>query len=146
MSNKCYECDSEMNEVRRVEPVNIRGEKIEVVFEYLQCPSCGEEYEVKRPDYDPLNEAYRIYRNRKDLLQPEEIRNFRESLKLSQHEMSAALGISVSALDQYENGALQTEAMDKAIRYYMEDRQRLMRRVRRRPELSKEKNAMRYPI
>ena len=99
MSNVCFECDSDMIQVRRTEPVTVRGEKIEVEFEYLQCPNCGEEYEVSRPDNDPLDRAYRIYRERKGLLQPEDIRGFREDLQLSQREMSAILGIGVGEGD-----------------------------------------------
>lgn len=144
MRHICFECDSDMIQVRRVEPVDIRGERIDVEFEYLRCPNCGEEYEVQRPDYDPLAQAYRIYRTRKGLLQPEEILSFREGLRLSQRDMSAILGIGVATLNRYENGALQTEAMDKAIRYYMDDPRRIMDRIKGHPELVKEKIAMRF--
>ena len=58
--------------------------------------------------------------------------------------MSAILGIGVATLNRYENGALQTEAMDKAIRYYMDDPQRIMDRIKRHPELVKEKIVMRF--
>lgn len=141
MSNVCFECDSDMIQVRRTEPVTVRGEKIEVEFEYLQCPNCGEEYEVSRPDNDPLDRAYRIYRERKGLLQPEDIRGFREDLQLPQREMSAILGIGVATLNRYENGALQTEALDKAIRYYREDPRRILARLKEQPGLVKKKTA-----
>lgn len=141
MSNVCFECDSDMIQVRRTEPVTVRGEKIEVEFEYLQCPNCGEEYEVSRPDNDPLDRAYRIYRERKGLLQPEDIRGFREDLQLSQREMSAILGIGVATLNRYENGALQTEALDKTIRYYREDPRRILARIKEQPGLVKRKTA-----
>ena len=67
MRHICFECDSDMIQARRVEPVDVRGERIDVEFEYLRCPNCGEEYEMQRPDYDPLAQAYRIYRTRKRL-------------------------------------------------------------------------------
>ncbi len=48
--------------------------------------------------------------------------NFGRNLDYTQKEMSEILGIGIASLNRYENGALQTEAMDKTIRYYMDEK------------------------
>jgi len=70
--------------VEKVEEIDIRGETIPIHMEYYHCEECGEDFEIPRPDYDPLDAAYREYRNRKGMLQPEEIKKFRKELGLTQ--------------------------------------------------------------
>ncbi len=118
----CPNCekDTEQRFVNKVEEINIRGEMIPVQMEYYHCGECGEDFEIPRPEYDPLEKAYREYRRRKGLLQPEEIKKFRKELGLTQKEWSEILGIGIATLNRYENGALQSEAHDQIIRLCMQ--------------------------
>ncbi|MCX6053488.1 MAG: DUF4065 domain-containing protein [Chloroflexi bacterium] len=118
MTALCPNCEKETEQkfIDRVEEINIRGEMIPIHMEYFQCEECGEDFEIPRPDYDPLDTAYREYRNRKGMAQPEEIKIFRKELGLTQKELSKILGIGIATLNRYENGALQSESHDQAIR------------------------------
>lgn len=118
----CPDCEkeTEQKKINTIEEIDIRGELIPVSLEYYQCAECGENYEIPRPDYDPLDEAYHEYRSRKGMVQPGEIINFRKELGLTQKEMSGIFGIGIATLNRYENGALQTEAHDQIIRLCMQ--------------------------
>ena len=133
------EIETEQRYIDKVEEINIRGELIPVHLKYYQCERCGEDYELPRPDYDPLDTAYREYRNRKGLVQPEALKKFRKALGLTQKEFSQILGIGIATLNRYENGALQSEAHDQIIRLCMQPGN-LLNIINNKPEILSEKS------
>src|SRR4030066_632258 len=124
MNGFCPNCEKESSLilVRKTEEFNVRGVAIPVEVEYYQCQECGEEFEIPKSDYDPYEIAYREYRNRKGMVQPEGMREFRIKHGLTQKEFSKLLGIGIATLNRYENGALQSEAHDRSIKLAMEPR------------------------
>jgi len=124
MKGICPNCEkeTELELVQKVEDIKVRGEVIRVEVKYYKCKSCGEEFEDPRSDEDPLDKAYREYRRRHGMMQPEEIREFRKRFGLTQNEMSRLLGWGGATLSRYENGALQDETHEKALRLAMEPR------------------------
>ena len=63
-------------------------------------------------DDENLRQAYRIYRQRHNLLQSEEIKAIREQSGLSQKAFAEKLGVRENAITRCERGALQTEALN----------------------------------
>ncbi len=124
MNGFCPNCEKESTLllVQKAEEFNVRGEIISVETEYYQCQECGEEFENSKSAIDPYEIAYREYRARKGLLEPEAIRNFRIKHGLTQKEFSGLLGIGIATLNRYENGALQSEAHDRVIKLTMKPR------------------------
>jgi len=122
MMRICGSCEKETRHelVRTPESVAVRGEPIEVEVEYHKCADCGEESLDLNSDYDHLAEAYTIFRRRHGMIQPEEIRAFRKRYGLTQGELSRLLGWGETTLSRYENGALQDETHDTALRLAME--------------------------
>jgi len=121
MNGFCPNCEKETKQqlVQREEKINIRGEVIPIQLEYYHCEECQADYEIPHPDYDPLDAAYKEYRHRKEMVQPEEVIKFRKNLGLTQKELSELLGIGIATLNRYENGALQSESHDQMIRFSM---------------------------
>jgi len=124
MKGICPHCEKEtkLELVRSVEEIKVRGEPIKVEMEYFKCKKCGEEFEDPRSDDDPLDKAYREYRRLHGMVQPEEIRTLRKKYGLTQGEMSNLLGWGGATLSRYENGALQDETHERALRLAMEPR------------------------
>jgi putative zinc finger/helix-turn-helix YgiT family protein len=139
MNAFCPNCEKETEQkfVDKVEEINIRGEIIPIHMEYYLCKECGEDFEIPHPEYDPLDAAYREYRNRKGMVQPEEIKNFRKQLGLTQKELSKIIGIGIATVNRYENGALQSEAHDQAMRLCMQPAN-LLKILESKPELLSE--------
>ena len=123
MINFCPFCEKEtkIEKIMVTEKLDIRGESISVERIYYHCDQCDEEFEVHTDDYDPFDTAYRGYRRRKGWVQPEEIKEFRENLGLTQKQFSDLLGIGIATLNRYENGALQSEASNRMISLSMDD-------------------------
>jgi len=124
MKGICPKCEKEtdIELVRKIEEIKVRGESIEVETEFYKCLVCGEEFEDPRSDDDPLDKAYREYRRRHGMVQPEEIRQLRKRYGFTQSEMSSLLGWGGATLSRYENGALQDEAHGKILHLITEPR------------------------
>lgn len=106
---ECPDCEIERaliyGEVSEV--LNVRGENIEVASKIYYCPE-GEHYFYDVEDEeDKFEFAYREYRKRKGLLQPEEIRQIREQYGLSQKNFARLLGWGDITIHRYESGAIQ---------------------------------------
>ncbi len=141
MKGICPNCEkeTELEVVQNVENIKVRGEMIKVEAKYYKCKNCGEEFEDPRSDGDPLDKAYREYRRRHGMLQPEEILESRKKFGLTQNEMSRLLGWGGATLSRYENGSLQDETHEKALRLAMDPRN-LLKLIRESPDaLPKEK-------
>lgn len=121
MKGICPNCEkeTELELVRTREMVEVRGEPIEVNAEFFKCTECGAEFENTRGP-DSLALAYREYRHRHEMLQPEQIRDWRKQYGLTQKELGQLLGWGGVTLSRYENGALQVEAHEKILRLAME--------------------------
>lgn len=134
MNTDCPNCGKQdsLTLIREVEEFNIRGESIPVEVEYYRCEACGEEMMPLRMENDPLEQAYREYRRRKGMVQPEEIREFRQKFGLTQKEYSELLGIGVASLSRYENGALQEQSHDHILRFSMQP-ENLLRLIEEKP-------------
>jgi len=117
MKGVCPNCEkiSELEHIITTEELNIRGELITVKVEYYKCTECGEEFEDPGSKDDPLDRAYREYRRKHGMIQPEEIREIRKRYGLTQQELSKLIGWGGATLSRYENGALQDEAHDRIL-------------------------------
>ena len=118
MMGFCPHCEKEVEVVRTEveEEFDIRGERIPVSSTYLKCLDHGHLFEDPGSDEDPIDEAYRQYRARKNMLQPEEIVGIRAKYGLTQNDLSKLLGWGGATLSRYENGALQSASHDKLLR------------------------------
>lgn len=106
----CPECLEEQSftEVSYDETFNVKQEEITVNSSYLRCTECKEEILIPGKEDDNIKQAYDIYRIRKNLLFPEQIKKIRKSYNLSQRTLAKILGWSHATLSRYETGALQS--------------------------------------
>jgi putative zinc finger/helix-turn-helix YgiT family protein len=117
----CPYCEEqrEVEVVKKIEKVDIRGELIEVSASHYKCKKCGGEFEDPKGGYDFVEKAYEEYRRRHGLMQPSEMKGFRKKYGLTQAELSKLLGWGLVTLSRYENGALQDDVHDKMMRLAM---------------------------
>lgn len=134
MKGICPFCEKErtLNSVRSTEPIKVRGEIFEVESNYLKCEECGNSFDDPKSTHDPLVSAYKEYRKRHKMTQPEEIKAFRKKYGLTQGEFSKILGWGIATLNRYENGALQDGAHEKTLRLVMEPKN-LLRLIEETP-------------
>ncbi len=122
MKRECPVCGKtgEWEQVTTRENFEVRGENIPVEFSILRCPQCQNEFEDLKSNADPYALAYEEYRNRKGMVHPNQIKEFRKKYDLTQKELSNLLGLGEITLSRYENGALQDEAHDRLLKFIFE--------------------------
>lgn len=122
MRGPCPVCEKEtdLEIIRKKETIKVRGEAIPVQLQLFKCTNCEDEFMDPRSPSDPLDMAFREYRRQHGMLQPEEIREFRKRYGLTQGELSQLLGWGAATLSRYENGALQDDTHEKALRLAIE--------------------------
>lgn len=113
----CYNCyeEREVEVVEREDKLEVRGEEIPVKGPVALCKSCGTN--VRDPELEDqlMLQAYREYRKRHNLLQPEEIAAIREEYGLSQRALARLLGWGPITVQRYERGALQNLSHNREI-------------------------------
>ncbi len=139
----CPNCETErdIERIETVEMVRVRGEDIRVEAIYWRCLACGEEFEGPGGTHDEVAAAYRLYRAKKGLMQPEEIKALREEYELTQSDLTQILGFGAVTLSRYENGMLQSAAHDWMLQTIRDPRAfwTMLNRVGDRTPLSQEK-------
>lgn len=122
MKLSCPVCEnsSKLELVKGIKDVLIRNEPITIEVAHYKCSECGEEFIVPDSKNDPLEDAYRLYRAKHNMLQPEEIRSYRFKYRLTQGELAKLLGLGGASISRYETGKLQDEAHDTLLRLAMD--------------------------
>lgn len=92
--------------------LNVKNEPIEVELKLYKCLECGCLINDPKNPQDELDLAYRIYRQKHNMLQPEDITALRKTYNLSQQDLANLTGLGIATINRYENGSLQNEAHD----------------------------------
>ena len=108
----CPHCEdvTSFRRVTKLETLPVMGEPVEYQAHVCRCSVCGGEYATTEQEEENFKTAYYIYRQRHNLLTPEQIRAIREKYGLSQRNFSRLLGWGDITVHRYESGALQDTA------------------------------------
>jgi putative zinc finger/helix-turn-helix YgiT family protein len=111
LKDECPICERRRNLEygERSEIVKIRGEEIPVKVNAYYCTEGDHYFYDLQDEEDKYQTAYREFRQRKGMLQPDDIRHLREKYGLSQRAFAKLLGCSPITIQRYETGALQDD-------------------------------------
>lgn len=118
MTQFCPTCEdySETKTVEREETYTVRGTEITIPVKVEVCETCGESLGSDEDDQAILDALHAEYRRQNDLLTPEEIKAIRGRYRLSQKSLALLLGMSEATVNRYEQGGVQDQVHDNAIR------------------------------
>ena len=133
----CPNCAGEgtVHLVSTTEARIVNKETFDVPVDYFACGRCGESFQTLDME-DSLVKARALYRARHGMVEPDRLIAWRKSLGLSQVELAAVLGWGVATVSRYENGKLQSDAHDKAMRMAMGSVDTLIELVRSARDLA----------
>ena len=95
---------------------NVKGLDIEFDEYYKVDPDTGEELFDRDLEIENDIRVYDIYKKEMNLLTSEDIKNIRNKYSMSQKEFALSLGVGEVTIHRFENGSIQTEAVDSIIR------------------------------
>lgn len=113
----CVSCREDQNyEIRKEkETYPVKSEPITIEAKVTYCKICGEKIWNQELDDENIITAFRAYREKNNLLQPEEIREIREKYSLSQVAFAQILGLGDKTIARYETGSIQDVAPNTLI-------------------------------
>jgi putative zinc finger/helix-turn-helix protein, YgiT family len=120
----CPECNCErsVKKVQKEETYEVKGEQINFVEEVFKCDVCGTTIYESDLDSKNLDRVYDIYRKKKGLMGPAEIKELRRKFgNLSQRGLSTLLNWSPATIARYETGAIPSSAHNEQLKRLTED-------------------------
>jgi len=105
----------EMKLTKERRSMDFRKETFEVIFHYYKCEDSGEQFTTTSLDEVNINQVYNQYRNKFNILFPDEIIRIREKYGLSAVKISEILGFGVNTYRLYEAGEMPSVANAKLI-------------------------------
>ena len=113
----CANCKEDQEFVVRVEEESypVKGEETTIHANVAYCTVCGEQIWNQELDDENLKTAYRVFRDKHELLQPEEIKSIREKYAITQVDFARILGLGDKTVARYESGSLQDSAPNNLI-------------------------------
>jgi len=118
MTSFCPTCEDyrETKNENREETYAVRGQEITIPVQVEVCVFCHEILGSDEQDQQILDMVHAEYRRQKNLLSPDQIKQIRSKYRLSQKSFAALLGMSEATINRYEQGGLQEQVHDNAIR------------------------------
>jgi HTH-type transcriptional regulator/antitoxin MqsA len=115
---KCGECGGTLRPSTAALSVRYRDEIFLVEgVEHAVCPRCGETYMSLDGAEQAQRSAAALYREARGLLTPDEIREFRASLSISQRRFEEMLGVGPKTVVRWERGTVvQSAIADRLMR------------------------------
>ena len=100
---------------------NVKG--VEVIADEIvgACDKCGSELWITPLEEYNLKVIYDVYKKKVGLLTTQEIKDIRKKRGMSQKQLSQFLSIGEKDITRYENGSIQTRAVDLMIRMVADD-------------------------
>lgn len=113
----CPICNEKHNGIMKMkeETYPVKGEDITIAAKVMYCECCGNEVWDEAFDSQNLLQAFANYRERHNLIQPQEIQKIRERYGLSQTAFACVLGLGDKTITRYENGSIPDAAQNNLI-------------------------------
>ncbi len=102
------------NQITKVKVLDL---EIEFEEDIAIDPETEEEIYVRELEIENDRRLYDKYKSEKVLLQSHEIKKIREKYNLNQKDFARILGLGEITIHRYENGTIQTDAIDSIIRF-----------------------------
>ena len=106
MKKYCENCQKETQvKFEKIKEVfNVKGESIEAEITICKCMDCGEEVFDEAIEKENEKFVFGLYREKKGLLQPDEIKAIRINANMTQKMFAAYIGVSQKTVEAWESG------------------------------------------
>lgn len=94
------------------ESLNIRGEEISVTHNVEKCNLCSQTFNSLRCPENSIPQAFKIYRNKHNLFNPEDLINLASKMSISLIELKSRLNWDDQKFNLYLTGALPSVESD----------------------------------
>ncbi len=131
MREYCPYCGKEVNykvEKRMVE--EFRGIEINTFENVAICNICGNDLYIGEIEEENNRRVYDLYREKVDIIKPEDIIKLRGKYSISQRELTAILGFGKMTINRYERGGVPTKSQSDYLKLLINNENEFIRKAK----------------
>ena len=126
----CPYCREDVDyKIERREVKEFKGIEIDTYENVAICSKCNNDLYINDIEKENNKRIHELYREKVDIIKPEDIVNFRKKYGISQRELTSILGFGKMTINRYEQGKLPTKSQSDYIRLLIENENEFIKKV-----------------
>lgn len=131
MREYCPYCKKEVDyKIEKRELKEFRGIEINTYENVAVCKECHQDLYVNEIEEKNNERIYELYREKANLIKPQDIVNLREKYDISQRELTAILGFGKMTINRYERGGVPTKSQSDYIKLLIDNDSKFIEKVK----------------
>ena len=127
----CPYCKKEVEyKIEKRDVKEFRGIEINSYENVAVCKECHQDLYVNEIEEKNNERIYEIYREKANIIKPQDIVQLREKYDISQRELTAILGFGKMTINRYERGGVPTKSQSDYIKLLIENDNKFVEKVK----------------
>ena len=131
MREYCPYCKKEVDyKIEKRDVKEFRGIEINTYENVAVCKECHQDLYVNEIEEKNNKRIYELYREKANIIKPQDIVNLREKYDISQRELTAILGFGKMTINRYERGGVPTKSQSDYIKLLIDNDSKFIEKVK----------------
>lgn len=131
MREYCPYCRKEVDyKIEKRDLKEFRGIEINTYENVAVCKECHQELYVNEIEEKNNKRIYELYREKANIIKPQDIVNLRAKYDISQRELTAILGFGKMTINRYERGGVPTKSQSDYIKLLIDNDSKFIEKVK----------------
>ena len=127
----CPYCKKEVEyKIEKRDLKEFKGIEVNTFENVAICNECNQDLYVNEIEDENNKRIYQIYKEKANIIKPEDIIKLRKKYDISQRELTSILGLGKMTINRYENGGLPTKSKSDYIRLLIENDDKFIEKVK----------------
>lgn len=127
----CPYCKKEVEyKIEKRDLKEFRGIEINTYEDVAICKECQQDLYVNEIEEKNNERIYKLYREKANIIKPQDIVELREKYNISQRELTAILGFGKMTINRYERGGVPTKSQSDYIRLLINNENKFIEKVK----------------
>lgn len=131
MREYCPYCRKEVDyKIEKRDLKEFRGIEINTYENVAVCKECHQDLYVNEIEEKNNKRIYELYREKANIIKPQDIVNLRAKYDISQRELTAILGFGKMTINRYERGGVPTKSQSDYIKLLIDNDSKFIEKVK----------------
>ncbi len=131
MREYCPYCKKEVDyKIEKRDVKEFRGIEIDTYENVAVCKECHQDLYVNEIEEKNNERIYELYREKANIIKPQDIVDLRKKYDISQRELTAILGFGKMTINRYERGGVPTKSQSDYIRLLIDNDNKFIEKVK----------------
>ena len=127
----CPYCKKEVDyKIEKREVKEFRGKEINTYENVAVCKECHQDLYINEIEEKNNERIYELYREKANIIKPQDIVDLRKKYDISQRELTAILGFGKMTINRYERGGVPTKSQSDYIRLLIDNDNKFIEKVK----------------